>query len=82
MQASIEIPGFEELHCKLKRRMRLSGRSISTLKNYTRHLAQMVLHCRCLPNALSIEEVDYYLFFLQQQHKTPSDSYFKHTIFG
>jgi integrase len=62
--------------------MKTSGRSESTLHNYSRHLAQMALHFNCLPTDLEDDQIEDYLYLLQQQHNTPSESYFKHTVFG
>lgn len=42
----------------------------------------MALHFKCLPTALSETQINDYLYFLQQQHNTPSETYFKHTIYG
>jgi integrase/recombinase XerD len=42
----------------------------------------MALHFKCLPTALSETQINEYLYHLQQQHNTPSETYFKHTIFG
>jgi len=42
----------------------------------------MALHFECLPTELEPDEIDDYLYYLQQEHDTPSDSYFKHTVFG
>jgi integrase/recombinase XerD len=42
----------------------------------------MALHFKCLPTALTETQINEYLFHLQQQHNTPSETYFKHTIFG
>ena len=42
----------------------------------------MALHFKCLPTALSESQINDYLYFLQQQHNTPSETYFKHTIYG
>jgi site-specific recombinase XerD len=42
----------------------------------------MALHFNCLPTELEADEIDDYLYFLQQEHDTPSDSYFKHTVYG
>jgi hypothetical protein len=40
------------------------------------------LHHKQSPEKLSVEEIQDYLYFCQKQHKTPSGSFFKHTIFG
>jgi integrase/recombinase XerD len=81
-QACAKVNGFAELYKRLERKISLSGKSSSTLKNYSRHLAQMALHFNCLPTELDEEQIDDYLHLLQQQHNTPSDSYFKHTVYG
>ena len=62
--------------------MKTSGRSESTLHNYSRHLAQMALHFNALPTELEDDQIEDYLYLLQQQHNTPSESYFKHTVYG
>ena len=81
-QACANVQGFNDLFKRLKRRMKTSGRSDSTLHNYTRHLAQMALHFNALPSELEDEQIEDYLYLLQQQHNTPSESYFKHTVYG
>jgi site-specific recombinase XerD len=42
----------------------------------------MALHFQCLPTDLDPEQVKDYLYGLQQQSNTPSQSYFKHTVYG
>jgi len=81
-QASAKVQGFAEMYSRLKRRIKTSGRSSSTLNNYGRHIAQMALHLDCLPTELDDDQIEDYLYLLQQQHNTPSESYFKHTVFG
>src|SRR5690606_6259725 len=80
--ACTKIAGFSELYQNLKQKVSLSGKSDSTLRNYSHHLAKMALHFDCLPTALDIDQINDYLYLLQQQHDTPSDSYFKHTVYG
>jgi len=55
--------------------------SDSTLKNYARSLAKMALHFNCDPTTLSLEKVEDYLLYLKEK-EAPSQSYFKHTIYG
>ncbi|MES2778234.1 MAG: tyrosine-type recombinase/integrase [Bacteroidota bacterium] len=81
-QACANVQGFTDMYRRLKRRMKTSGRSESTLNNYSRYLAQMALHFSCLPTELEDDQIEDYLYLLQQQHNTPSESYFKHTVFG
>ena len=42
----------------------------------------MALHFQCLPTELDPEQVKDYLYLLQQRSKTPSQTYFKHTVYG
>jgi len=70
------------LHRKLKRSIELSGKSQSTLTNYARCLAHMTLHFNCSPLDLDEEQVLDYLHLLKSRHNTPSDSFFKHTVYG
>lgn len=42
----------------------------------------MALHFQCLPTDLDPEQVKDYLYVLQQRSKTPSQTYFKHTVYG
>lgn len=81
-KACANVKGFTEMYRQLKRRMKTSGRSEGTLHNYSRHLAQMTLHFNCVPTDLQDDQIEDYLYLLQQQHNTPSESYFKHTVFG
>lgn len=66
----------------MQQRVSISGKSRSTLDNYTRHLAQIALHFNQLPTDLDIDQINDYLFLIQQRHNTPSDSYFKFSVYG
>lgn len=81
-RAKKTVPGFEELYGKLQRSVEITGRSQSTLTNYGRCLATMGLHFNCSPLDLDQEQVHDYLQWLKTQSKTPSSSYFKHTVYG
>lgn len=76
------MPEFNELYSKLKRNIEITGKSQSTLTNYGRCLATMALHFNCSPLALDQEQILDYLHYLKTQSKTPSSSYFKHTVYG
>ncbi|MCF6358447.1 MAG: tyrosine-type recombinase/integrase [Draconibacterium sp.] len=45
-------------------------------------MAHLALHYMCSPEQLDLESINDYLFYCQNMHKTPSESFFKHTIFG
>ena len=67
---------------KLERSFKINGKAKSTLTNYQRCLAHLSLHYMCSPEQLCKENINDYLFYCKNQHKTPSESFFKHTIFG
>lgn len=45
-------------------------------------MGHLALHYRRSPEKLSVEDIEDYLYHCQKLHKTPSESFFKHTIFG
>jgi len=45
-------------------------------------LAHLALHYNCSPEQLDLEQVEGYLHHLKKLHSTPSDSFFKHTVYG
>lgn len=81
-QACREVSGFHELLQRFQRNISVLGRSIKTFENYSRHIAVMAIQFRCCPTELDPEQVQDYLYELQQRSKTPSQSYFKHTVYG
>jgi len=81
-QACHEIRGFRNLYEQLDDKVRLSGHSLSTLKNYARKLAQMSLHFGKLPQHIDEKQVNKYLASLARQSKTPSLSDFKFAVYG
>lgn len=80
-KACAEVQGFEEQYLRLERRMLTQRRSESTKKNYARHLAQIALHFNCIPTLLEEDQIEDYLAGLVKGG-TPSESYFKHTVYG
>lgn len=60
----------------------ITGKSESTLKNYAHHVAKVALHFGVLPTQLDEDQVNDYLFLVKEQHQTPSESYFKFTVYG
>ena len=60
----------------------INGKAKSTLNNYLRCLAHLALHYKESPETLSVENIEDYLYHCQKLHKTPSESFFKHTIYG
>ncbi len=76
------MAGFEELLHRFERNISILGRSRSTYENYARHVAAIALHYGQLPTDLDQEQIHEYLFMLQKRSKTPSQTYFKHTVYG
>lgn len=67
---------------RFERNISVLGRSPRTFDNYSRHIAAIALHFGCLPTELDTDQVQDYLYELQQRSKTPSQTYFKHTVYG
>src|SRR5690606_10739627 len=81
-RASSEVNGFAELLQRFERNISILGRSKRTFNNYSRHVAALALHFGKIPTELDPEDIKDYLFELQKRSKTPSQSYFKHTVYG
>jgi integrase/recombinase XerD len=77
-----EVPEFESLLYRFQRTISVLGRSPRTFECYSRNVAAMALHFGKIPTELDVEEVQEYLYLLQQRSKTPSQTYFKHTVYG
>ena len=67
---------------KLEKSFVINGKSESTLRNYKRCLSHLTLHYEKNPLNIEKEAIDDYLFHCKNLDKTPSESFFKHTIFG
>lgn len=76
------MPNFKELSKQLERNFVINGKSPSTLSNYLRCLAHLGLHYNVSPEELSEEQIQDYLFHCKNLNKTPSESFFKHTVYG
>lgn len=81
-KACLNVPGFGVQYKRLRRAIEISGKSHSTLTNYSRCLAHMGLFLQADLLALDDEQVLDYLHHLKSKHRTPSDSFFKHTVYG
>ena len=67
---------------RFQRTVSVLGRSQSTFNNYSRHVASLSLYFGKIPTELDAEQIQDYLYYLQKKSKTPSQSYFKHTVYG
>lgn len=80
-QAINKVTGFDQLYKELERAINVSGKSESTLANYSRHLAHLALHYQVLPTQLDNEQVLDYLH-LVKANGSPSATFFKFTVYG
>lgn len=80
-QAIKQVTGFAEINRKLERKVKLNSLSRSTYYNYARSIAKVSLHFNQTPLQLSLEQLEDYLL-LQKGSWQPSESYFKHTVYG
>jgi integrase/recombinase XerD len=80
-QAINKVTGFEQLYKELERAINVTGKSTSTLTNYSRHLAHLALHYDILPTELDNEQVLDYLH-LVKANGSPSATFFKFTVYG
>jgi hypothetical protein len=64
-QAINQVSGFKQLYKELERAINVSGKSKSTLTNYSRQLAHLTLHYNQLPTELDSEQVPDYLHLVK-----------------
>ena len=77
-----KVPEFEVLVNKLTKSFAINGKATSTLNNYLRCLSHLAISYKISPEQLTEEQINAYLYDCQKLHKTPSESFFKHTIYG
>lgn len=80
-QASNVVPEFKRISEQFYRKYTIAGKSKSCTRNYLMQISKMVLHFKCSPLELSIDQMEEYLFVLRQKEK-PSMSSFKHLVYG
>jgi site-specific recombinase XerD len=80
-QAINKVTGFHQLYKDLERGINVSGKSKSTLTNYSRHLAHLALHYNQLPTELDSEQVLDYLHLVKAKGSA-SATFFKFTVYG
>ena len=47
-----------------------------------RCIAHLSLYFKCLPTDLDLEQIEEYLLSVKKENTTPSESFFKHTVYG
>lgn len=80
-QACQAVPEFKAISNQFLRKYTIAGKSESCTRNYLMQISKMVLHFKCSPLELSIDQLEEYLFYIRE-HETPSLSSFKHLVYG
>jgi site-specific recombinase XerD len=80
-QACDSVPEFKTISEKFLRKYTIAGKSSSCTKNYLMQISKMVLHFKCSPLEISIDQMEEYLFVIRQ-NGSPSLSAFKHLVYG
>ena len=80
-QASDKVTGFSQLYKEMERAISITGKSKSTLTNYSRQLAHLALHYNSFPLDLDAEQVMDYLHLIKSRGTT-SATFFKFTVYG
>lgn len=81
-RAIAEVPDFKALIDRFERTISVLGRSERTFESYGRCIAALALHYGKTPTLLDEDQIHDYLYLLQKRAKTPSMTYFKHTVYG
>jgi integrase/recombinase XerD len=81
-KAIAAVAGFENVLRKLDEQVALRGQSKSTLQNYSRRIALLVIHFNELPENIDEDQINQYLAALARDPKSPSRSSFKHMVYG
>jgi integrase/recombinase XerD len=80
-QACQAVPEFKTISFQFLRKYTIAGKSESCTRNYLMQISKMVLHFKCSPLELSIDQLEEYLYYIRE-HETPSLSSFKHLVYG
>ena len=75
------VPGFKEGYRTFEQQVVLKGLSKELLENYGRNVAHLSMHFGRCPEAISVEEINGYLYHQSVDEKV-CESYIKHTVFG
>jgi len=81
-QAIQQVEGFDIFYHKVKRKMTIDDKSISTINNYSRYLARLALYFKQVPTEISLDKIEQYLYEQLQVNPEGSRQYFKFTIYS
>jgi len=80
-QAKLGVLGFSQAYQKFMERVTIDQCSKGLITNYGRSIAIIALEFNRLPDQVSIDEINTYLYRITV-HQKLSISYFKHAVFG
>jgi integrase/recombinase XerD len=80
-QACQAVPEFKTISENFLRKYTIAGKSDSCTRNYLMQISKMVLHFKCSPLDLSVDQLEEYLYYIRQ-NEMPSLSSFKHLVYG
>jgi integrase/recombinase XerD len=80
-QAKMNVLGFSESYSKFIERVSIDQGSKSLITNYGRSIAAIALHFNRLPQEISVDEINSYLYRMTV-HEKQSLSYFKQAVYG
>ena len=82
LQAGELVPEYKILTEQFMRKYTIAGKSSSCIHNYLMQISKLVLYYQCSPLELSVDQLEEYLFYLRQKSDSPSQSSFKHLVYG
>jgi integrase/recombinase XerD len=80
-QAKDAVPGFGDAYRRFIERATIEQKSGSLIENYIRNIAHVALHFGTVPDRVSADEINSYLYRISV-HENKSESYFKQTVYG
>jgi hypothetical protein len=80
-QAKDIVPGFRDAYHRFIERATIEQKSKSLTANYIRSVAHVALHFGMVPDKVSADEINSYLYRISV-HEGKSEGYFKQTVFG
>lgn len=81
-RAVAKCPAFADRVSLFKSKLQITSHAAGTISDYCHALYKAVLHTGKLPEEMSQRELDAYLAFLLNSEPKPSESQFKHFVYG
>lgn len=81
-RAKLLLPEFETALFQMRKFALLNGRSESTIRSYSSSMARIILDIRCMPEKLSKEELQNYLYRLAEHDRLHMQTILKLAVFA